>query len=240
MNNSPNPGISTGRFEAILELEEQQSPITLPPNKKLSESRLRLATIQALPTEVEAQISLGDAVRGVTCTLTINDPVPCDECAHLKPINRMQCQKCKGVTHTFVDRKVDVTLQPGLLPGDEIRFDELGRYNIASGKRSDLVVKIVITDHPILKIDGNNLTCTISVPLYDAILGSEIEVPVATGKVMMKLHPLTQSGKIYRLRGLGLAGGDQLVIVEVAMPQKLTKEQIQLFHKIKLISEGIM
>jgi len=239
MNNSPNP-VSTGRFEAILELEEPQSTITLPPNKKLSESRLRLATIQALPTEVEAQISLADAVRGVTCTLTINDPVPCEECARLKPINRLQCQNCKGVTHTFVDRKIDVNLQPGLLPGDEIRFAELGRYNIASGKRSDLVVKIAIADHPMLKIDGNNLTCTISVPLYDAILGSEIEVPVATGKVMMKLQPLTQSGKIYRLRGLGLAGGDQLVIVEVAMPQKLTKEQVQLFHKIKLISEGII
>ena len=54
----------------------------------------------------------------------------------------------------------------------------------------------------------------------------------------MKLHPLTAPGKIYRLRGLGLAGGDQLVIIEVIMPQKLSKEQLDLFRKIKATDEN--
>ncbi len=110
---------------------------------------------------------------------------------------------------------------------------------MASGKNSDLVVKINIADHPSLKIEGKNITCTVAVSLYEAVLGTEIEVPTATGKVLMKLHPLTPPGKVYRLRGLGLAGGDQLVSIEVTMPQKLTKEQIQLFYKIKAIDDGI-
>jgi curved DNA-binding protein len=235
-----NPGATTGTFESILELQNEQPTLSLPANKKLSESKLRLAAIQALPTEVDADISLKEALRGATCTITINDPVACAECAKLKPINRMQCQNCKGVTYVFVDRKVEITLPPGLVPGQEIRFPELGRYNLTSGKNSELVVKINIVDHPILKVDGKNLTCTVPVSLYEAVLGTEIEVPTATGKVLMKLQPLTSPGKVYRLRGLGLAGGDQLVTIEVTMPQKLTKEQSQLFYKIKALSEDII
>jgi molecular chaperone DnaJ len=235
-----NPGVSTGCFEAIVELQEQQPVLILPPNKKLSESKLKLAAIQGLPTEAEAEVSLKEAVRGAKCTLTINDPVVCNECVDLKPINRRQCAKCKGVTYVFVDRKVDITLPAGLLPEQEIRFHELGRFNLASEKNSDLIVKIHIADHPSLKIEGKNITCTVVVSLYEAVLGTEVEVPTATGKVLMKLHPLTPPGKVYRLRGLGLAGGDQLVTIQVDMPQKLTKEQTQLFYKIKGIADGIM
>jgi len=235
-----NPGVSTGCFESILELQEQQPTLTLPVNKKLSDSKLRLAAIQTLPTEADAAVSLKEAVRGATCNFTINDPVACTYCVNLKPINRMQCPQCKGVSYVFVDRKVEIILPAGLLPGQEIRFPELGRYNLASGKNSDLVVKINISDHPVLRIDGKNIVCTITVSLYEAVLGTEIEVPTATGKVLMKLHPLTPPGKIYRLRGLGLAGGDQLVTIEVTMPQKLSKEQTQLFYKIKAIADDIM
>ena len=190
-----NPGVSTGCFESILELQEQQPTLTLPANTKLSDSKLRLAAIQALPTEADAEVSLKEAVRGAICNLTINDPVECADCANLKPINRMQCQKCRGVSYVFVDRKIEVILPEGLLPGQEIRFAELGRYNIASGKNSDLVVKINITEHPVLKIEGKNINCTIPVSLYEAVLGTEIQVPTATGKVLMKLHPLTPPGK---------------------------------------------
>jgi DnaJ-class molecular chaperone len=235
-----NSGVSTGCFESILELQEQQPTLTLPANTKLSDSKLRLAAIQSLPTEADAEVSLKEAVRGATCNFTINDPVACTECINLKPINRTQCAKCKGVSYVFVDRKVEVALPSGMLPGQEIRFPELGRYNLASGKNSDLVVKINVSDHPVLKIDGKNIVCTLVVSLYEAVLGTEVEVPTATGKVLMKLHPLTPPGKIYRLRGLGLAGGDQLVTIEVTMPQKLTKEQSQLFYKIKAIADDVM
>ncbi len=234
------PSISTGNFEPVMELLEQQPTLTLPVNKKLSESKLRLAAIQALPTEVDAEVSLKEAVRGASCVLGINDPVTCTQCLELKPIQRMQCANCKGVTYTFAERKVEISLPPGLKPGQEIRYPELGRYNIASGKNSDLIVKVQIQEHPALKIDGSNIKCTVSVSLYDAVLGTEIDVPTATGKVVMKLAPLTPPGKTYRLKGLGLPGGDQLVTINILMPEKLSKEQAQLFHKIKAMDQGII
>ncbi len=81
-----------------------------------------------------------------------------------------------------------------------------------------------------------NVTYNLAVSLYRAVLGGEVEVPTALGKVVMNIQPLTQTGAVYRLKGLGIAGGDQLVIVEVNMPQMLTKEQVQLFQKIEEIS----
>ena len=189
---------------------------------------------------MDAEVTLKEAVRGASCVLSINDPVACTECVDLKPIHRMQCAKCKGVSYTFAERRVEVSLPPGLQPGQEIRYTEFGRYNLASGKNSDLIVKIAIKEHPVLKIDGKNIVCTVPVPLYDAVLGTELEIPTATGKVVMKLQPLTPSGKVYRLKGLGLPGGDQMVTIHIVMPEKLTKEQSQLFHKIKAIEQGII
>jgi len=69
-----------------------------------------------------------------------------------------------------------------------------------------------------------------------SVLGSEIEVPCATGKVVMKIQPLTQSGRVYRLKGLGLAGADQLVTIDVQIPQVLSSEEVSLYRKLKELS----
>ena len=207
-----------------------------PANKKLSESRLRLAAIQALPTVVETEITLKEAIRGTSRTFTVKDQTICLNCVNLKPVNRLQCTECKGVGYQQVERKVETSLAPGLLVGEDIRLPDLGAADIRSGKNGDLVIKIKIAEHPYLKVEGKNITCDLSVTLYQAVLGGEVEVSTATGKVVMNLQPLTQAGRVYRLKGLGLAGGDQLVTIEVNMPQMLTKEQVQLFQKIEAIA----
>ncbi len=219
--------------EKIKEEIEISTAKPAPVNKKLSESRLRLATIQSLATLVEAEVTLKEAMKGAARTFTIADQIACTNCVNLKPVNRLQCQNCKGLGYQKAERQVEITLQPGLLEGQEIRYSSMGAADIRSGKNGDLIVKIKITEHPYLKIEGKNITCTLPTSLYEAVLGAEIEIPTATGKVVMKIQPLTQSGRVYRLKGLGLAGGDQLVTIDVLMPQVLTKEQVELFQKIK-------
>ncbi len=205
----------------------------VPANKKLSESRLRLAAIQAFSTTVEAEVTLKEAIQGTSRSFVIFDQAPCINCAELKPINRLQCEACKGLGYQKVERQAEVKLPPGLLNNQEIRHPALGGCDIRSGKNGDLIVKIKIGEHPYLKVEDKNITCTLPVSLYEAILGAEIEIPTATGKVVMKLQPLTQLDRVYRLKGLGIAGGDQLVAIEIIMPQSLTKEQVELFQKIK-------
>ena len=49
----------------------------------------------------------------------------------------------------------------------------------------------------------------------------------------MKIQPLTHPGRVYRLKGLGLAGADQLVTIDVVFPQKLTPEEMALLVKMR-------
>ena len=103
--------------------------------------------------------------------------------------------------------------------GQEICYPGLGRYNLCTEKNSDLIVKIKICQHPYLELTGKNITCTVVVPFLEALLGTKMTVPTVAGKANIKLLPLTRSGKVYRLKGLGLAGGDQLITIEVISRQ---------------------
>ena len=207
-----------------------------PVNKKLSESRLKISTVESFPTIIEAIITLKEAIQGTIRTFIVKDQTQCVKCLNDKPVNRLQCPECKGLGFQHVDRQVEITLSAGLISGDEIRHPGLGANNIRSGKNGDLVIQIKLNEHPYLKVEGKNITYTMPVSLYEAILGAEVSVPTATGKVVMNLKPLTQAGCIYKLKGLGIAGGDQLVSIDVAMPQALNQEQIQLFRHLAQIA----
>jgi DnaJ-class molecular chaperone len=189
--------------------------------------------IQALPTEMEIDVTLKEAAKGTHRQITITDPKACTECADMKPVNRMQCTSCRGVGYFNVDRRIDLDLPKGLYDDMEMRHTGLGKWDIRANANGDLVLKIKLRKHPVLGVLGRDITINVPVTLYEAMLGAEIEVPTATGKVVMKIQPLTQPGRVYRLKGLGLAGADQLITIEVIIPEKITAEEVQLFQKLK-------
>ena len=85
-----------------------------------------------------------------------------------------------------------------------------------------------------------------TISLSKAILGAEVEVPTLNGKVMMKIPPGTQSGKIFRLKEKGIPDlhargiGDELIRVNVAIPTRLTPQQRRLIEEFaKLSGEDI-
>lgn len=193
----------------------------------------RQAKIQAMALEMECEISLKEAIKGCKKQFRISDPKPCEECATLKPVNRMQCPNCRGLGYYNVERTEDIDLPPGMYDNMEIRKQEQGRYDLKAGRYGDLILKIKLRQHPFLGILGRDVTCQIPVTIYEAVLGAEIEVPTATGRAVMKIQPLTQPGRVYRLKGLGLSGADQLVTVDVVVPQKMSAEEVALFRKLK-------
>jgi DnaJ-class molecular chaperone len=189
--------------------------------------------IQALSLEMVTEVTMKEAVKGAKRVYDITDPTPCEDCADKKPVSRMQCATCRGLGYFNVDRKEEIDLPAGMYDGMEIRKPELGRYDLRAGVYGDLVIKIKVKEHPFLALSGKDVTCTVPVTLYEAVLGAEIEVPTATGRVMMKIQQLTQPGRVYRLKGLGLAGADQLVEIEIVLPSKLTAEDLAHFRKLR-------
>jgi DnaJ-class molecular chaperone len=116
-------------------------------------------------------------------------------------------------------------------------MENLGRFDLRAQRNGELIAKIKLKQHPFLAVLGRDITCTVPVTIYEAILGAEIEVPAAVGRVRMKVQPLSQPGRVFRLKGLGLAGADQLVTIEVHIPQQLTADELAMFQKLRTISK---
>jgi molecular chaperone DnaJ len=81
--------------------------------------------------------------------------------------------------------------------------------------------------------------CCVFMPISyaTAVLGGEVEVPTLGSKVVLKIPPETQSGKVFRFRGKGVkplrsgAPGDLLCRVIVESPVSLTREQKELLRQ---------
>jgi DnaJ-class molecular chaperone len=196
----------------------------------------RSPKMQALALEMEVDVSLREAIKGCRREFAISDPRTCDDCQGRKSTGKVLCQSCRGMGYYKVERIVVVDLPAGMYEGGEVVLAEKGRYDLRAARNGDLIIRTKLKPHPVLSVLGRDITCTIPVSIYEAILGAEIEAPTATGKVVLKIQPLTQPGRVYRLKGMGLAGADQLVTIEVLIPQSVTGEEVQLFRKLKELS----
>jgi DnaJ-class molecular chaperone len=183
--------------------------------------------------EIELTVNLREAVKGCPRELVITDNIACQDCAGLKPVMRMQCQNCHGVGTYNINRKERVDLPPRMHEGFKLTLPGQGRFDMRTGRKGDLVIKIKVAPFAPLGINGNDVTLTVPVTLYEALLGAEITIPSAAGKVTMKIQPLTQPGRVYRLKGMGLAGADQLVTIEVVLPSKLSPEDAAAFKRLR-------
>lgn len=160
-------------------------------------------------------------------------------------VSTSTCPSCNG-SGKLIDNRPPGVDSSGLVPkeevisikipagvGDGMQLSMSGKGNEApgGGQAGDLLILIEEAEHDTLKREGNNIVFDLYVSFVDAALGTSIEVPTIDGKVRIKVEPGTQSGKILRLRGKGIADingygkGDQLIHVNVWTPKKLSPEE---------------
>ena len=102
----------------------------------------------------------------------------------------------------------------------------------------DLLVVIEEEHSPELIRDGNDLIHNLNITVTTALLGGEVEVPTIDGKARIKIAPGTHAGKVLRLRGKGLPDvngygrGDIMVVVDITIPDELTKEERKLVEQL--------
>ncbi len=123
--------------------------------------------------------------------------------------------------------QIDVRIPAGIRDGQKVRVKGKGQPGQAGP--GDLMVAVSVKDHPLFKRDGDNIRVHVPVSFPEAALGAQIEVPTLTGElVKMKVPAGTPSGRTLRLKGRGVktskGTGDLLVIVDVVVPQNLSKE----------------
>jgi len=148
------------------------------------------------------------------------------------------CPKCYGQGRVQESKTLSAKIPAGVDTGDRIRLAGEGEAGERGAPPGDLYIEIRVKEHEIFTRDGANLHCKVPISFVTACLGDEIEVPTLDGKVMLKVPPETQTGKVFRLRGKGVKPvrggpvGDMMCKVLVETPVNLTKEQKALVQKL--------
>ncbi|MCV6589469.1 MAG: molecular chaperone DnaJ [Marinobacterium sp.] len=161
----------------------------------------------------------------------------CPTCRGEGKIVSDPCTDCRGQGRKEKTKTLSVKIPPGVDTGDRIRLSGEGEAGVNGGPAGDLYVQVNVLDHPIFERDGKHLYCEVPISFVDAALGGELEVPTLDGRVKLKVPAETQTGKLFRLRGKGIAPvrggstGDLLVKVVVETPVKLNKRQKELLRE---------
>lgn len=148
------------------------------------------------------------------------------------------CRACQGQGRIQDTKTLSVKIPPGVDTGDRIRLAGEGEAGDHAGPAGDLYVQVTVKEHPIFTRDGANLYCEVPISFPTACLGGELDVPTLDGKVVLRIPPETQTGKLFRLRGKGVKPvrggpqGDLLCRVQIETPVSLDKEQIELIKRL--------
>src|SRR5690606_9953657 len=164
-------------------------------------------------------LSLDEAYRGVTKTLTVSVP-------EVDPSGQI-------VERT---RSINVRIPPGVTDGRRIRLP--GQGAAGPGGRGDLYAIIRLAPHPFFRPSGKDIHLDLPITPWEAALGATVTVPTLGGPVELKIPKNSQAGQKLRLRGRGLPGsppGDQLVTLQVVAPPAETPEIEELYRRLSQI-----
>ncbi len=162
---------------------------------------------------------------------------PCPDCEGEGRVIDDPCPQCRGTGRVRGKKTISLKIPAGVETGNRLKLTGEGEPGIGGGPPGDLYVVITVEDHPIFRREGNDVICELPVSFTQAALGHEFEVPTLDGKVKLKIPPGTQTGKVFKLPGKGIpvlqgyGRGDQLVVVRVETPTRLTPRQRELLEE---------
>jgi molecular chaperone DnaJ len=148
------------------------------------------------------------------------------------------CKTCRGGGLERKTVKKKVQIPAGVDSGTQIRLAGEGAPGVYGGPNGSLFLVLDVQPHKFFRRRENDIFLNLDINVAQAVLGAEIEVPTLDGNEKLKIPAGTQPGKIFQIKGKGVpylrrsGRGDQKVIVNVAIPSKLTKEQRELFEKL--------
>jgi molecular chaperone DnaJ len=150
----------------------------------------------------------------------------------------LPCSRCSGQRQVYVSRKLSVTIPAGVDSGTQIRLAGEGEVGEQGGPPGNLYVVLDVEPHPIFQRRGDDILVALQVNVAQATLGAQVKVPTLEGEEEIAIPAGTQGGTILRMRKKGVphlrqdGRGDELVMVRVAVPTKLSRDQKALFQEL--------
>jgi molecular chaperone DnaJ len=179
---------------------------------------------------------------------------PCPACRGFGTVIADPCNECSGDGRVRARRTITVKTPPGVDTGTRVQLGGQGEVGPGGGPAGDLYVEIEIAPHDLFKREGDDLHCTVTLPMTAAALGTKIDLPTLESdlahedsdleaSVPVDIKPGTQSGEaivlgargVPRLRGSGR--GDLIVHVVVETPTRLDTRQEELLRELATLRQ---
>lgn len=159
----------------------------------------------------------------------------CPRCQGEREIVTSPCAQCQGQKVVQVERPIVVKIPAGVDDGTRIRLAGEGEPGGRGGPSGNLYVVLHVKAHAHFRREDHNILLELGINVAQAALGDKVVVPTLDGDEELAIPAGTQTGETFRLRGKGVpylrrnGRGDQLVMIQVMTPTKLTAQQKELF-----------
>jgi len=164
--------------------------------------------------------------------------VNCPRCNGKGTVVTKPCRECNGNGRVYQRRRIKVAVPAGVDDGVTIRLAGQGEQGERGGPAGNLYVTLNVEPHLYFKRHNNDVILEMQINVAQAALGDAVKVPTLEGERQINVPAGTQSGAIFRLRNLGIpylrgnGRGDQLIVVQVAIPTRLSAKQKELFQEL--------
>jgi curved DNA-binding protein len=135
---------------------------------------------------------------------------------------------------------INISIPAGIEHGQQIKYQGMGDDSIKDLRPGDLIVNLIIRNHPVFHRNGDNILCEKTISAWDAILGTSLHITTLNGKKLeITIPPGTQPDTVLSCRDEGLPNirskrrGSLLVRIKINIPQVNDAAQKELVKKLK-------
>jgi molecular chaperone DnaJ len=163
---------------------------------------------------------------------------PCSRCRGSGKTVVTPCRECRGRGQIRAEKRLTVTIPPGVDDGTRLRVPNEGGAGQRGGPSGDLMVMIHVKPHARIRRQGQDLIIEASIGFAQATLGAELEVEGIGARETIHVPPGTQPGTVFRVPRLGLprlgspsVKGDLHVQVSVSVPTQVSAKERELLRQ---------
>jgi molecular chaperone DnaJ len=163
---------------------------------------------------------------------------PCPQCGGHGTVIPHPCPECNAEGRVRTRRTLKVKIPAGIDDGTRIQLSGEGEVGPGGGPAGDLYVEVSTRPHPVFQRRGDDLHCSVSLPMTAAALGTVLKLETLDGVEDVDIRPGTQAGHMVTLKARGIphlrgtGRGDLLVHVDVQTPRNLDPRQEQLLREL--------
>ena len=166
---------------------------------------------------------------------------PCAACQGYGVVIANPCFECSGEGRVRTRRNIKLRVPAGVDTGTRIQLGGEGEVGAGAGPAGDLYVEISVTPHETFQRRGDDLHCSVELPMTAAALGTSIKLDTFDGITDLEIKPGIQPGDVITLRGKGVTHlrgtgrGDLLVHAGIQTPTRLTPEQEDVLRQLAVL-----